>query len=98
MKLSDSIVKLKGVGEKTAALYGKLSVFTIGDLLCHFPKGYERFEAPVLIAALKEGATFTVAGMLTAPAKPVPGNARKMIVARIRDISGEMELRWFNSP
>lgn len=98
MQLSDAIVKLKGIGDKSAKLYEKLGIFTIGDLIHHYPRGYEQYAAPVLISALNDGETGTVEGMLTSSAKPVSGRNSKMIVARIRDISGEMELRWFNSP
>ena len=98
MKTSDPVRKVKGIGEKSVPLYEKLGIRTVGDLLCHFPRGYERYEAPVLISAAGEGTVCTVEGMLTSSAKPVPGNARKMVVARIRDVSGEMELRWFNAP
>ena len=98
MKTTDPVKKVKGIGDKSVKLYEKLGIRTVGDLLCHFPRGYERYEAPVLISAAGEGTVCTVEGMLTASAKPVPGNARKMVIARIRDVSGEMELRWFNSP
>ena len=98
MKTSDPVRKVKGIGEKSVPLYEKLGIRTVGDLLCHFPRGYDRYEAPVLISAAGEGTVCTVEGMLTSSAKPVPGNARKMVVARIRDVSGEMEIRWFNAP
>ena len=38
--LTDDIRYLKGVGEKRAALYRKLGVETLQDLLRHFPRGY----------------------------------------------------------
>ncbi|MBR5559508.1 MAG: ATP-dependent DNA helicase RecG [Oscillospiraceae bacterium] len=38
--LTDNIRYLKGVGEKRAALYHKLGIETLADLLRHFPRGY----------------------------------------------------------
>ncbi|MBP0963435.1 MAG: ATP-dependent DNA helicase RecG, partial [Oscillospiraceae bacterium] len=38
--ITDDIRYLKGVGEKRAALYRKLGVETMADLLRHFPRGY----------------------------------------------------------
>ena len=38
--LTDDIRYLKGVGEKRAALYRKLGIETLDDLLRHFPRGY----------------------------------------------------------
>lgn len=98
MLLTDSIVKLKGVGERTAKLYEKLGIHSVGELINHFPRGYERYDEPVMISSLRAGEVCAVEGMLTASAKPIPGNVRRMIVARVRDLSGELELCWFNSP
>jgi ATP-dependent DNA helicase RecG len=44
-----SIQFLKGVGEKRAALYAKLRVFTVCDLLYHFPRGYIDLSKPYQI-------------------------------------------------
>ena len=43
MKLEQSIMDLKGIGEKNAALFHKLNIETIEDLLYHFPIEYMRF-------------------------------------------------------
>ncbi|MBQ8527708.1 MAG: ATP-dependent DNA helicase RecG [Lachnospiraceae bacterium] len=43
MKLEQSIMDLKGIGEKNAALFHKLNIDTVGDLLFHFPKEYHRY-------------------------------------------------------
>ena len=98
MRITDSVIKVKGIGQKSAKLYEKLDIRTVGDLLCHFPRGYERYDMPVLVSQTEDGTVRTVEGILTAAAKPVAAGSRRMIVARIRDISGEMDLRWFNSP
>ena len=98
MKITDSVIKVKGIGQKSAKLYEKLDIRTVGDLLCHFPRGYERYEAPILVSQTEDGSVRTVEGVLTAAAKPVAVGQKRMVVARIRDISGEMDLRWFNSP
>ena len=42
MKTSDPVRKVNGIGEKSVPLYEKLGIRTVGDLLCHFPRGYER--------------------------------------------------------
>ena len=41
MLLDGSIRELKGVGDKRAALYKKLDIVTVGDLLRHYPRAYE---------------------------------------------------------
>ena len=40
-RLSDSITILKGVGPTKAKQFANLNIFTLGDLICHFPRGYE---------------------------------------------------------
>ena len=40
-RLSDPITILKGVGPTKAKQFAALNIFTLGDLICHFPRGYE---------------------------------------------------------
>ncbi len=40
-RLSDPITVLKGVGTARAKLFAQLNIFTLEDLICHFPRGYE---------------------------------------------------------
>ena len=40
-RLSDPITILKGVGPTKAKQFANLNIFTLGDLICHFPRGYE---------------------------------------------------------
>ena len=40
-KLTDPITILKGVGPSKAKQFAALGVYTLGDLICHFPRGYE---------------------------------------------------------
>ena len=40
-KLSDPITILKGVGPAKAKQFAALGIYTLQDLICHFPRGYE---------------------------------------------------------
>ncbi len=40
-KLSDPVTILKGVGPSKAKEFAALNIFTLRDLICHFPRGYE---------------------------------------------------------
>ncbi len=40
-KLTDPITILKGVGPTKAKQFAALNIFTLQDLICHFPRGYE---------------------------------------------------------
>jgi RecG-like helicase len=40
-RLTDPVTILKGVGPAKAKLFANLNIFTLRDLICHFPRGYE---------------------------------------------------------
>ena len=39
--LNDPITILQGIGPKKAKLFEKLGIYTLQDLICHFPRAYE---------------------------------------------------------
>ena len=53
MKLSDigtAVDTLTGVGPSTAKLFARLNIFTVGQLLCAYPRDYEDRTKTILIA------------------------------------------------
>ena len=52
-RLSDPITILKGVGPTKAKQFANLNIFTLQDLICHFPRGYEDRTKLVTIASLE---------------------------------------------
>ena len=40
-RLQDPVTILKGVGPTMAKRFAQLNIFTLQDLICHFPRGYE---------------------------------------------------------
>jgi len=40
-RLTDPVTLLKGVGPAKAKQLSALNIYTLGDLICHFPRGYE---------------------------------------------------------
>ncbi len=53
MHFDDPITVLNGIGDKTAALYHKLDIDTINDLVTHYPRDYEEWRDIVTIGELK---------------------------------------------
>ena len=43
MRQDSSITEIKGIGEKTKKLFEKMGVYTVGDILLHFPRDYVKF-------------------------------------------------------
>ena len=52
-RLSDPVTILKGVGPARAKQLANLNIVTLGDLICHFPRGYEDRTQLVPIARLE---------------------------------------------
>ena len=42
MDKTSSIGALKGIGAKTEQLFHNLGVYTIGDILLHYPRDYDK--------------------------------------------------------
>ncbi len=66
---------LKGVGEKRAALFARLGIHTVGDLIGYYPARYEDWSQLVPIAAAPIGEPCCVRATLLA--KPVEHRIRK---------------------
>lgn len=98
MNENTSLLEIKGIGDKTFRLFKKLSLETVGDLLAHYPRDYEKLEEPVSISQLKNGETAAVsAGVLTINGIRKIRNLTIMNVL-VRDSSGSMQLTFFNMP
>ena len=96
MQLTDSVTKLKGIGEKTAKTLEKLGIYTVGDLIHHYPRSYEVYELPVPIRDLREGQTAAVeAGVLTFAQVHKIKNLQ-IVSCNVQDPSGTLRLTWFN--
>ncbi len=98
MNFDDSITILKGIGEKTAALYAKLGIFTVGELMRYYPRSYERFEPPVTIraAAVMDFAAVRVVICSYPTIKRVRNLS--IINTKVRDEEGsELRVTWFQT-
>lgn len=98
MNNNTPITSIKGIGEKTAKLFQKLDIFTVGDLISHYPRDYETFQEPVTIGDAKPGEVCAVYAAVTA----IPNEKRvrnlTILNVNIRDNTGNMQLTFFNMP
>ncbi len=92
------IVELKGVGDKTAKLFSKLNIQSVGDLLFFYPRDYETFEETVKINQATPGEVCAIYATVTG----IPGEkrVRKLTILKvsISDGTGQMQLTFFNMP
>ncbi len=96
-RLSDSVTILKGVGPTKAKQLAALNIFTLEDLICHFPRGYEDRTQLIDIAQLEvdKPACFKAVVMNT----PRTHHIRKGLdITRVQvaDCSARLNLTFFN--
>ena len=99
--MSDAIPvnRIKGVGEKTAALFGKINVYTIDDLIRHYPRDYETYDAPVSIRETSPGNVQAVYGQITSIPNVKKVRNLSILNAILKDDNGDsIQLTFFNMP
>ena len=99
--MSDAIPvnRIKGVGEKTAALFGRINVFTVEDLIGHYPRDYETYDAPVSIREASPGSVQAVYGQITAIPNVKKVRNLSILNAILKDDKGDsIQLTFFNMP
>ena len=99
--MSDAIPvnRIKGVGEKTAALFGKINVYTVDDLIRHYPRDYETYDAPVSIREVSAGSVQAIYGQITAIPNVKKVRNLSILNAVLTDDNGDsIQLTFFNMP
>ncbi|MEX2160336.1 MAG: ATP-dependent DNA helicase RecG [Anaerolineales bacterium] len=98
MGLDAPTTVLNGVGTVNAKRLEKLGVYTLGDMLYHFPRRYDDFSQLTPIAGLMYGNEVTIIGTIRSVAnRPVKAN-RSIVEVLVDDGSGALRVTWFNQP
>jgi len=97
-RLTDPVTVLRGIGPSKAKLFENLNIFTLRDLICHFPRGYEDRTVMSEIASLQPD----VPACFRAVVMNTPRNAhiRKgldMTKVQVADHSGRLNITFFNN-
>ena len=92
------IREIKGIGEKTEKLFEKLNIYTAGDLLRYYPRGYDVYEESIPVSEVEEGKICTVTGAIFGRVQ-VAGNRRLPVTTlHVRDLTGTLKAVWFRMP
>lgn len=90
---------LKGVGPKTAEKFEKLGIFTLSDLLCHYPRRYVDYshpyppgEAPCNTDCIIKAEVYAKLG------KRRISGGRTLERVTAGDAAAALEVSWFNNP
>lgn len=97
MNLATSLEKIKGVGARTGLQLAQASLYTVGDLINFFPRGYEDFSHVTSIAKIKPGKMTIKARCEKISTRPVRRGLR-ITTATLYDDSGKLQAVWFNQP
>ena len=97
-RLSDPVTILKGIGQAKAKQFAALNIYTLGDLICHFPRGYEDRTKLVPIEKLEVDVPACFRAMVMN--SPRTAHVRKGLdITRVQvaDATGRLNLTYFNN-
>ncbi len=96
--LSLPVGGLKGIGSEVSKKLSRLGIYTVGDLLNHFPRRYEDFSKVVPIRAMKPGLVTFHATIQHVASRPIHGRRLQITEAVLSDGTGTVKAVWFNQP
>lgn len=98
MNLDSNLISLKGIGEKSYALYNKLNIYTVNDLLHYYPRDYETYHDLVTISECSEQSVCAIEAVVVG--NPIVKKIRNLTVMNIlvKDKTNQAHLTFFNMP
>ena len=94
--LDASVDVIRGVGDNQVKNLAKLQIFTIRDLLYHFPRRYDDYSKLKTINQLRIGEEATIVASVNNIVRIPTRKGRTLIEAVVSDATGSMRLLWFN--
>ena len=105
MELSSGIGTIKGIGAKTEELFHKIGVYTLGDILLHYPKDYNKLPEITPLAELPDKFQTGTEGITAALAvhiqkTPFVKSARSMQITtlQVQEQDVHLDVVWFRMP
>lgn len=96
IKVESPVSAIPKIGPKYKEMLEKLEIFTVEDLLYHFPFRYDDFSITKNIEGLKLGDIVTVRGILGPVENIFTKYGKRLTRAKFLDHTGEIDLIWFN--
>lgn len=98
MRPEEKLTMIKGVGDKTTALFSKLHIENAGQLAAFYPRDYESFGDTIKIAELKSGELAAVKATVTKAPVTKKMKALQITTVSCSDGTGELRLTFFRMP
>ncbi|MCL2047558.1 MAG: ATP-dependent DNA helicase RecG [Defluviitaleaceae bacterium] len=95
-----NITDLKGVGTKRTHALQSVGIFSVEDLLNHFPRDYDDRSKVKKISELIPEAVNTIRGVVAFEPESANVGRKKFSLTKviIKDQTGVLEIVWFNQP
>lgn len=93
--LDNNVKYLKGVGEYRSKLLNKLNIFTIGDLMEHFPRDYINRSSAIKIRDLKLDENCSFVGNIVSVEKKQRSRKKAQLNVVVTDGEDYLFLTWF---
>ncbi len=98
MELSDEIASLKGIGSQREQKLHSMGIYTIEDLLTHYPRDYKDRSQLTKISELVLEEESTFLGYCKGDGRVYQQGRFQLIRVEIYDETGMQTLLWFNQP
>jgi ATP-dependent DNA helicase RecG len=95
LEITSPVRFLKGVGPKRAELFEKLGVFTVGDLLYHFPRRHLDRSRFATTRDLSEGVETSLMGRIKSPRQLRLRRGLQLFTAQLVDDHGSVTLKFW---
>jgi ATP-dependent DNA helicase RecG len=97
--LDAPLTVLNGIGPERQAVYAKLGLETLRDLLLYYPRRYDNYSAMKPINRLEYGEECSVIGtVVEAQTRRIRGGQASMLKVILSDATGQLEITFFNQP
>lgn len=95
MELSDSIYRIKGVGEQTGKKLQKLNIYTVFDLITHYPREYDDRRDIKKINEIEIGQANTIIATVAAPPQIMKKGNIIIVKVRVKDSTGSIFISFY---
>lgn len=96
LSLETPISRIPKVGPRYQYLLQNLDIYTVGDLIYHFPFRYDDFSAVKKIKEIQPEETVTIQAQLQEVKNIYTRYGKKLTTAKVMDESGVINILWFN--
>jgi ATP-dependent DNA helicase RecG len=98
MNLDVRVETLKGVGKTLAEKLERLGIYSVGDLLKHYPRRYDDFSNIIPIRMMKPGPVTFRGEVVNIASRRARAKRLTIQEAVITDGTGTVKAIWFNQP